>query len=61
MLPDGNKKCSETLDHLLPRSKGGKNVLNNFVVSCGSCNVDRSSKNGKETIEWLVAKLKKKN
>jgi 5-methylcytosine-specific restriction endonuclease McrA len=31
-------KSQLTIDHLLPRSRGGKTVWENVVVACGSCN-----------------------
>lgn len=27
-----------TLDHLVPRSRGGKSILSNFVLACVACN-----------------------
>lgn len=34
--PDTDR--SVTLDHLVPRSKGGKDRLSNLVLACGPCN-----------------------
>ncbi len=34
---------SKTLDHVIPRSKGGSNEPRNLVVSCGHCNRKKDS------------------
>jgi 5-methylcytosine-specific restriction endonuclease McrA len=36
----GNKK-DLTLDHVIPKSKGGKNTWRNLVTCCGKCNVSK--------------------
>ncbi|MEO9964420.1 MAG: HNH endonuclease [Reichenbachiella sp.] len=36
-----------TLDHLVPRSKGGKSTWNNLVTACKSCN----AKKGNDSLE----------
>ena len=33
-----------TLDHLRPRSKGGKNEATNLVTACALCNAERGAK-----------------
>ncbi len=33
-----------TIDHKIPRSKGGDNQLENFVLSCHVCNSKKSNK-----------------
>jgi 5-methylcytosine-specific restriction endonuclease McrA len=45
---DGNKECfycgrkvkweEFTIDHVVPRSKGGKSIRNNYVCCCTDCN-----------------------
>ncbi|PIB36129.1 HNH endonuclease [Reichenbachiella sp. 5M10] len=44
-----------TIDHLIPRSKGGKSVWNNLVTACQSCN----SKKGDRNLEHTGMKLNK--
>jgi 5-methylcytosine-specific restriction endonuclease McrA len=34
----GQSKLSLTVDHVIPRSRGGKSVWDNIVASCASCN-----------------------
>ena len=35
-------KSDLTLDHLIPRSKGGKSTWTNLVTACGDCNARKS-------------------
>lgn len=59
---DGNKcqYCgstrSLTIDHVIPRSKGGDDSWGNLVVACSSCNVKKSDK----LLEQLNMKLARK-
>jgi 5-methylcytosine-specific restriction endonuclease McrA len=34
----GSRKSGLTVDHVIPRSRGGKSVWENIVASCASCN-----------------------
>jgi hypothetical protein len=51
-----------SLDHLIPRSQGGKNEVSNLVTSCVSCNSSRQDKPWREyatggaveRIEYLI-------
>jgi 5-methylcytosine-specific restriction endonuclease McrA len=51
----GNSK-QLTIDHLIPKSKGGKNTWENLVTCCSKCNV----KKGDKTIEQAGLRLLKK-
>ena len=44
-----------TIDHVIPRSKGGKDTWENLVVACSSCNVKKSDK----LLEQTKLKLRK--
>jgi 5-methylcytosine-specific restriction endonuclease McrA len=35
---------SLTADHIIPRSRGGQNVLSNYRVLCGRCNYGRGNR-----------------
>jgi len=48
----GSKK-NLTIDHIIPRSKGGLNTWTNMVTSCFNCNV----KKGDKTLEESKMKL----
>jgi 5-methylcytosine-specific restriction endonuclease McrA len=39
-----NKKEPWCIDHLIPRSKGGKNILTNLVLSCIPCDKKKKDK-----------------
>jgi hypothetical protein len=43
-------KKAITLDHIIPKSKGGTNREINLLILCNKCNCD---KNDKDTIEWF--------
>jgi 5-methylcytosine-specific restriction endonuclease McrA len=43
----GSKK-DLTLDHVTPKSKGGKNTWKNLVTCCGSCNVKKGDRRPSE-------------
>ncbi len=42
------KKSDLTIDHVIPRSKGGQDRWDNVVVACLKCNVGKGSKSVKE-------------
>ena len=44
-----------TIDHVIPRSKGGEDTWDNLVVACSSCNVKKSDK----MLEQTNLKLRK--
>lgn len=35
---------SATVDHLIPKSRGGADLRENFVIACKSCNEDKGNK-----------------
>jgi 5-methylcytosine-specific restriction endonuclease McrA len=45
-----------TIDHVIPRSKGGRSTWDNVVLSCYRCNLDKASK----TLEEAGLRLLKK-
>lgn len=42
-----------SVDHLIPRIKGGPDDADNLILACRSCN---SSKQGKDMLQWMCAK-----
>lgn len=44
---------SFTIEHIVPRVNGGKNILSNILLVCPTCN---SSKQNFETAYWLTTK-----
>jgi len=45
-------KASESIDHILPRSKGGLSITENCVPACLACNGDKSNN---EAFYWYRA------
>lgn len=46
----GYKGDSLTLDHVLPRSRGGQDNWNNLVAACVSCNINKGNRTPKEAL-----------
>lgn len=46
-----------TVDHVIPRSKGGKTVWENIALSCGKCNRKKGNRTPKEAGMKLTVKL----
>ena len=59
---DGNKcqycgsKEALTLDHVIPRSRGGVDSWDNLITCCASCNVKKGNKTPKEANMPLLSK-----
>lgn len=51
-------KNEYTVDHVIPRSKGGKNTWENLVTSCRKCNSKKANKSLKETNMCLLKEPK---
>lgn len=45
-----------TVDHVVPRSRGGKNTWSNLVLSCASCNTKKGSMTPSEAGMTLLRK-----
>jgi 5-methylcytosine-specific restriction endonuclease McrA len=45
-----------TIDHIIPRSRGGKDTWENLVACCSSCNIKKGSKYLHETSMKLLRK-----
>ncbi|MEX1328593.1 MAG: HNH endonuclease [Desulfobacterales bacterium] len=43
-----------TLDHIIPRSKGGKTDWENCVACCSGCNIDKGAKTPREARMHLI-------
>ncbi len=43
---------SMTIDHKIPRSKGGTNRASNLVAACFGCNQDKGDKTVKQFEKW---------
>ena len=53
----GNRK-QLTIDHVIPRSRGGKHLWNNVVAACVSCNSRKGNKTPEEANMTLFKKPK---
>lgn len=52
------KKNNFHIDHLFPKSKGGKNDISNYVPSCDHCNCKKNNKDLTSYMKWLKEKSK---
>jgi 5-methylcytosine-specific restriction endonuclease McrA len=43
-----------TLDHVIPKSQGGKNEWNNLVAACGKCNHRKANRTPEEAGMRLI-------
>ena len=41
-----------TLDHVIPRSRGGPNAISNLRISCKFCNMAKAARLPEELLEW---------
>lgn len=41
-----------TLDHVVPKAKGGATIKSNLIAACGACNLEKSSQ---PWFEWFRA------
>lgn len=52
--PLGKRKGDLSLDHVIPRSKGGHHTIDNLVTSCAQCQWKKGSKYLSDTQMKLV-------
>lgn len=55
----GKKKSDMTIDHILPRSRGGTDSWENLVAACTSCNSKKGCRTPDEAKMPLLSKPKK--
>jgi 5-methylcytosine-specific restriction endonuclease McrA len=55
----GKESKKLTLDHVMPTSRGGKNVWENVVAACQGCNSTKSNRTPEEAGMPLLSKPKK--
>ena len=55
----GKAKSDLTIDHVLPRSRGGKDTWENLVTACHSCNSKKGNRTPEEAGMRLLNKPKK--
>ncbi|MFZ4103760.1 MAG: HNH endonuclease [Sediminibacterium sp.] len=48
-----NEKLKRTKEHIIPKSKGGKNNLHNLIYACFECNSFRGNKDYAELSEFI--------
>lgn len=55
----GKKAPDMTIDHVVPRSRGGRDAWENLVTACVNCNNSKGSKTPEEANMPLMAQPKK--
>lgn len=55
---EGKTKILMTKDHIIPKSRGGKNHISNMQTMCCHCNRKKGDKNPEEYADYLVARRK---
>ena len=57
----GNQKYPLTLDHIIPKQKGGNDTWENLVAACSRCNIKKGNRLLNETNMKLLQKPVKPN
>lgn len=58
----GNETVKLHLDHIMPRSKGGKDIASNLATACGYCNIGKQAKLlDFETLKELRTEVDRRN
>lgn len=57
----GRTKSDLTIDHVIPRSRGGADTWENLVTACNSCNSKKGNRTPEEAGMKLISKPKKPN
>jgi 5-methylcytosine-specific restriction endonuclease McrA len=47
------------VDHIIPRSRGGRNDLANLIASCAYCNGSKWGRTVEEWRQWLLARSRR--
>ena len=50
------KRCDLSIDHIIPRSRGGKDTWENLVLACTSCNLKKRDQTPEEAQMPLIRK-----
>ena len=48
-----NSSRAPSRDHIIPRCRGGKDVLENITLACRGCNEKKGALTGEEYMAWL--------
>jgi len=57
---EGKKKILMTKDHIIPKSKGGRNHISNMQTMCCHCNTKKGDKNPEEYTKYLEKRTRSK-
>ena len=55
--PTGDLYPIATIDHIIPKCRGGSNRFENLVTACARCNSQKGWKTADEYRAWLAARV----
>ena len=57
----GTKAGPNTIDHIIPRERGGKDTWDNLITACAPCNIVKGNRSPEEMGMRLLKKPNKPN
>lgn len=61
LIPASLENKRVQVDHVIPKSRGGTDELENLVIACAQCNQSKGHKTGDEFSAWLRGRKAERN